>query len=125
MTQKTFHKVRVATAFLLAAMMAQAVVLNNYILAAIAVIGAIIVVLAARKKVSEVMVDERVLSIGGRAARFSMSIFSIAGAAITLVLMFFRNANSDFETAGSVLGYAVCALLLLYSAAFKYYEKQD
>jgi len=125
MTQKTFGYIRMVTAFFLAAIMAQAIIFNNYVLAIVVVVGAIAVILASKRNVKEVMVDERIIAIGGKAARMSMSIFTVVGAGITFVLMFSRDINPSFELAGSVLAYAVCALLILYSVAFKYYEKQN
>lgn len=125
MTQKTFTFIRMLTAFFLASIMAQAVIFHNYILALIAIIGAIVVMWASKKKVTEVMVDERVLSIGGKAARLTMSIFAVTGAAISFVLMFSRVSNPSYELVGSVLAYSVCAILILYSVIFKYYEKRN
>lgn len=123
--QKTFKTIRVITAFLLAVVMAQAVILNNYILAAVAVAAAIGVILISRKKVDEVLSDERDVQITGKSARLALSIFCVVGAVVTFILMAQRNSNYVFEVAGSTLAYSVCALLLLYSAIFYYYEKQN
>jgi uncharacterized membrane protein len=125
MTQKSFKIVRVVTAIFLAVVMTQAIIFNNYILAIIAIVGAITVTLTLRKKVNEVLVDERVISIGGKAARMTLSIFSVIGVAVSFILMFLRELNPAFELSGSVLAYSVCAVLLLYSFLFKYYEKQN
>jgi len=125
MTQKIFKYIRIITAFFLAAVMAQAIVFNNYILAIVAVVGAVTVILASKTKVKEVLVDERIISISGRAARLTLSIFSVAGAGLTFVLMFSRQFNPDFELIGSILAYSVCAVLLLYSLLLKYYENKE
>jgi uncharacterized membrane protein len=125
MTQNKFKLIRIITAFFLAAIMAQAIIFSNYILALIAIVGAVTIIFASRKKVEGVLADERDLEIGGKSARMALSIFSIFGAATTFVLMFSRNINPVYEVVGSVLAYAVCGLLLLYSALFKYYEKQN
>lgn len=125
MTQKSFKFVKIVTAFFLAAIMAQAVIFNNYILAAIAVAAAVAVIFISRQKVKGVLADERDKEISGKAARISLNIFSVAGAVITFVLMSSRGANFAYEVAGSVLAYSVCTLLLLYSAIFTFYEKQN
>lgn len=125
MTSKTFVVIRMLTAFFLAAVMAQAIIYNNYVLAIVAVVGAVVVIMTSKRKVNGVMVDERVLLIGGNAARASMSIFSVIGAGLIFVLMFFREANQNYYIIASVLAYSICALLLLYSIIFKYYEKQN
>ena len=125
MTNKTFIVIRMLTAFFLAAVMAQAIIYSNYVLAIVAVVGAIVIVMTSKKKVNGVMVDERVLSIGGNAARASMSIFSVVGSGLMFILMIFREANQNYFIIASVLAYSICALLLLYSIVFKYYEKHN
>lgn len=125
MTTKTFAVIRTLTAFFLASVMAQAIIYNNYVLAIVAVVGAIVVVMTSKKKVNGVMVDERVIAISGNAARFSINIFSVVGSGLMFVLMFFRDSNQTYYVIASVLAYSICALLLLYSLTFKYYEKQN
>jgi len=125
MTSKTFVVIRMITAFFLAAVMAQAIIQNNYVLAIVAVVGAVVIVMISKKKVKGVIVDERVSLIDGKAARASMSIFSVVGAGLMFVLMIFRETNQNYYIIASVLAYSICALLLLYSIMFKYYEKQN
>jgi uncharacterized membrane protein len=125
MTQKKFKLIRILTAMFLAAIMAQAVIFSNYILAIIAVVGAVLVIFTSAKKVEGVSSDERTISIGGRAARMSVTIFSVLGAGISFVLIISRGAGAVYEATGYVLSYSVCALLILYSSLFKYYEKQN
>jgi uncharacterized membrane protein len=125
MTQKTFKYIRTLTAFFLAMVIAQAIVFDNYILAIVAIVGAVTVILTSRTKVKEVLVDERIILIGGKAARLTLSIFSVAGAGLTFILMFSRQFNPVFELIGSILAYSVCSVLLLYSLVFKYYENKE
>jgi uncharacterized membrane protein len=125
MTNKTFVVIRMLTAFFLAAVMAQAIIYNNYVLAIVAVVGAVVVIMTSKRKVNGVMVDERIMLVSGNAARVSINIFSVAGAGLMFVLMFFREANQSYYIIASVLAYSICALLLLYSIIFKYYEKQN
>jgi uncharacterized membrane protein len=125
MTQKSFKFVRIITAFFLAIIMAQAVMFNNYILAITAVVSGVAVIYVSKKKVKGVLNDERDYAIAGKAARLSLSIFSVAGAMATLIFMFLRYIDPIYEVISSVLAYSVCALLLLYSAIFSFYEKQN
>jgi len=125
MTQKKFKLIKILTAMFLAAIMAQAIIYSNYILAVIAVIGAALVMFTSVKRVEGVSSDERTISIGGRAARMSITVFSILGAGISFVLIIQRGAGEIYQTIGYVLSYSVCALLILYSLLFKYYEKQN
>jgi len=109
----------------LAAIMAQAIIYSNYILAIIAVVGAVLVIFTSAKKVEGVSSDERTISIGGQAARMSLTVFSVLGAAVSFILIMQKGAGEVYQAAGYVLSYSVCALLILYSLLFKYYEKQN
>lgn len=125
MTYKNFRAIRVVISFFLAMIMAQAVIFSNYILAVFAIATAVAVIFIARKKVDEVLSDERDLQIAGKAARLSMSIFSVIGAVSTFILLAQRQTNPLYDAVGSTLAYSVCSLLLLYSAIFIYYGKYE
>jgi uncharacterized membrane protein len=125
MTQKKFKLVRILTAMFLAAIMAQAIIFSNYILAIVAVVGAVLVIFTSARRVEGVSSDERTISIGGRAARMSVTVFSVLGAAISFILIMQRGAGEVYQATGYVLSYSVCALLILYSLLFQYYEKQN
>lgn len=125
MKYKSFRILKIAVTFFLAIIIAQAIIFNNYILAIAAVIAGVAIVFALRKKVEGVTADERDFQIAGKSARLSLSIFCVLTAMATFVFMFQRDANPIYEVIGSTLAYSVCALLLLYSIIFTYYEKQN
>jgi uncharacterized membrane protein len=125
MKYKNFKTIKAVTAFFLAMIMAQAVVLSNYFLAIAAVLAAIAVIFVLRKKVEGVLADERDYAIAGKAARISLSIFSVVTAIATFVFMSLRNLNPVYEVIGSVLAYSVCSLLLLNGILFTFYEKRN
>lgn len=125
MTYKKFRMIKMLTAFFLAIIVGQAVIFNNFLLAVIGVITAIAVVFSFRKKVNEVMADERDYAITGNAARISLSLFSVIGASLSFTFMYLRNMNSNFMVIGATLAYSVCALLIFYSATAAIYGKQN
>lgn len=116
---------KILIAILLAIMMAQAVILGNYILGMFSVVAAIAVIHVARQKVKEVITDERDLQLAGKAARLSLAIFSVVGAVATFVFIEQGKTNTVYGSVGSTLAYSVCSLLLLYSVILTYYEKQN
>jgi len=75
-----------------------------------------------RKRVKEVMIDERVHRISEMASRTTLQIFGWVSAASAFILSVFgKGISTGFEQAGYTLAYATCALLLLYSVFYKYY----
>lgn len=125
MKRKTFKLILLATSFLLASSFSYGFVSENYVLPATAMVVAILVIVASRRRVSEVMNDERDLQVMGNASRWAIAFYSIPGAAVSAVLMALRHQNPAFETVGSTIAYSVCALLLLQTAFFKFFEKKS
>jgi uncharacterized membrane protein len=117
--------IKTVLAFFLAMIISQAVIFNNYFLAIVAVFAAFAIILPLKKKVTEVMNDERDYLIAGKAARLALSLFSVTGALLAFAFMSLRGMETVFGTIGSTLAYSVCALLLFYSAAAAIYGKQD
>lgn len=120
MKYETFLKVKRVITLIFAIIIAKAVIMDNWLLAVIATVVMVAITILARRSVKGVVNDERDYVNAGKAARMSLSIFSVLGAILALVLMF-----NGFESVGSVLAYCVCALLLLQAVFFSYYAKQN
>jgi uncharacterized membrane protein len=125
MTYKKFKAIKIVIAMILGAVIAQAVIFGNYYLAGATILTAFAVIWVARKKVKEVMADERDFQLAGRAARISMTVFSSVGAVASFIFMAEREASPLLGIIGSTLAYSICFLLLLYSILFSYYGKQN
>jgi uncharacterized membrane protein len=123
MTAKKFLVYRLIVVILLAGVVSSFVATGNYLVPIAAVITALIFLLIMKNKVNEVLADERDYKIAGNAARYAMNIFSAVSCVIILVLYALKKDRPDFELIGSVLAYAVCGLMLLYSFIFKYYQR--
>jgi len=125
MTLKQYNFVRIVVAMFLAALVGQAVILNNFYLAGAAVLIAIGLIILTKRRVKEVIADERDYEIAGKAARWSLTIFSAIGSIAVLVLMSLRQKDPVFEAIGAVLAYSICALLLLNSLIFGYLNRYE
>lgn len=122
MTLQSFHLAKILVTAVLAALISIAVVQRNYLLAVAALAIAILLKYILRRQVNEVIEDERDYEAAGKAARLSISAFSVLAAVATFALLYFRDQNPFYEVVGSVLAYSVCALLIFYSLVFKYYD---
>lgn len=122
MTFKQYTWIRLVVAACLAAVISQAVVLKNFYLGGAAMLIGVLLMLAAKKQVSEVVADERDYKLAGEAARWTMTVFAVLGSLGSFLLLTARGYYPEFEVAGSVLAYAVCALLIVYSLAFKWLQ---
>ena len=125
MTLKQYAWIRLVVAACLAAVISQAVVLKNYYLGGAAVLIAVLLMVALKKQVREVMADERDYKLAGDAARWSLTVFATLGSLGSFLLLTGRGFYPEFEAAGSVLAYAVCALLIIYSLTIKWLQYRD
>lgn len=124
MTAKKFLIYQLVLAIILTGVVLASVVIGNYVVPLIAIITAILLMLLMKKKVKEVLEDERDFEIGGKAARYAISIYAgISGIAV-IILSALRNHNPSFEIVGSVLAYSICSLLILHIIIYKILEKK-
>ena len=99
---------------------------NNYVFIPVpAVIVGTAIVLLLRRRVKEVIVDERIFSVADKAARLIFYTFVIlAGMAAATILALDPERYPDLEQAGFTLAYSVCALLVFYCVAYMYYNRK-
>jgi uncharacterized membrane protein len=123
---KTYQHWRIALTAIIAALGAVSVAIGNaYILIAAVVIG-MIVIFILRRRVKEIIYDERTYTIAYKAARLTVSVVGIGMAvAGAIFLAFYRdNLSSTPAQVGFALLYATCGLLLINRAAYTYYNRQ-
>jgi uncharacterized membrane protein len=126
MNVKTYRNWRTVLTLIIVALAAVAVATGiAYILIAAVVIGIIVLVLL-RRRVKEVVEDERTYTIAYKAARLTVSMGGM-GMAITGAIMLAFNRD-DFSATlaqvGFALLYATCGLLVVNLAAYTYYSRQ-
>jgi uncharacterized membrane protein len=126
MTYNTFKIGRISLAALIAIAAAVAIVLGIvYILLAALVAGmAALVVL--RRRVVEVVEDERTYAVAYRAARLTVVIVGVGTAVAGAILL--ALARQDFTSTlaqvGFALEYVTCALLVINYIAYYYYSRK-
>ena len=122
MDVKSYRRYLALATTILAAIVAWSVIAQNMMVAVAGVSASMILLYLLRKRVKEVMIDERVHRISQMASRTTLQIFGWVSAASAFILIAFgRTISTGFEQAGYTLAYATCALLLLYSVFYKYY----
>jgi uncharacterized membrane protein len=78
-----------------------------------------------RKKVVEVIIDERDYQIGGKSALLSIQLTSWIGVIVMFILYALSDANHFYQPIAMTLAFSVCILMLTYSIIFKYYSKRN
>jgi uncharacterized membrane protein len=78
-----------------------------------------------KKRVKEVMEDERTYRISERASRITVGVFApVAVVAAIVLITLSGNVLPDLKQAGSALAYSACALMVLYHIFHLYYERK-
>lgn len=123
MTIKQYTTIRIILAIGIGIIFSQSIIFNNLIIPLTTVIIAMTVLLVLRRRVKEVMADERDYQIAGKAGRFALTTMSIIGSLAVIILFSLKHKNDNFEIIGSTIAYMVCSLLLLNNLFFQYFSQ--
>jgi uncharacterized membrane protein len=98
---------------------------GNIILPAVAVAVGAVLMRDLKSRLNEIVEDERTHRIGEKASRKTLQIagFSMVLAAQVLIVMG-KKGIADVAQAGYALAYAVCFVLVLYTALYGYYNRK-
>jgi uncharacterized membrane protein len=109
----------------LAVAVAIAIATDTAIIALVAVVITIVLALILERNNKEIVRDERISQITGKAASASFYSMLILAAAASLFTALFRNQlpeNAAF--AGTIMGYFVCVALLLHMGLYAYFSRK-
>ncbi len=126
MQYKTFKKIKILTTSFVSVTVAIAVIYNNIILALAGVFIGLLFLTLVKRKTKAVLVDERIQSISGYAARITYVILTITMAMLSLIFILNgrQTGESHFEVLGITLSYLTLLSLAIYSISYKYYSKK-
>jgi uncharacterized membrane protein len=113
-----YGKIGVATAMAVGAAVGYAVESGKWFITVIAVLAGVALLSLVKRRVDEVVEDERTVRVGERASRRTVEIFSI-GAALSGAVMLALDLHTE---AALALEFAVCCVLVLYLIFYGYYS---
>ncbi len=120
MTLKNYQRIRILITIILAVSFSQGVIHKNFIIPLVMIIAATLFLMFLRRSVKEILADERDYAIAGKAASWTIQIYSWLATVIMIILYSIRDANLLFEPVAQVLAYSTCFLLLVHSLIFTY-----
>jgi len=125
MKKNTYLTFRIIVVVIVAIVVSGSVVAKTNVLIPLAVvIGGMLLLTLLRRSVKEILEDERSRYINEKAARLALGIYTPLAAVCAIIMVFTGNdfLPPDMGT-GAVLSYATCALMIIYSLAHIYYER--
>jgi uncharacterized membrane protein len=126
MNNKQYQIVRIIIGVVVGAIVATASTTNNFYLAITGVLIGMLFMFLAKSKFKEVVVDERVMIVSGRASRAAYVIVTMFLAIAGLFFIFSAKKNGDVygESIGVLLSYVTMLLIAVYSVSYHYYNKK-
>jgi uncharacterized membrane protein len=126
MTAKTFFKLRILIGVLVAAVIAVSISINNLYLSVAGVLIGILFMLLVRSRVNGVLVDERVLSVSGKASYVAYAVATVFFAVSGLFLLDSSRRTGDLsaELIGTLLCYVSMLLVAVYAISFHYFNRR-
>ena len=88
-----------------------------------AAVGSILFYLC-KKSVEDVVADEREERVSEKAAKVAIEIFASTSALAGVVLIAVRDEHPEYTNAGFELAFSACALMILYSVLYGYYNRR-
>ena len=102
-----------------------AIVTDTAIIALAAVVVAIVLAFILERSNKEIVRDERISQISGKAASVSFNIMLILAAIASLGTALFRSQlPENVVFLGAIMGYFICAALLLHMCFYAYFSRK-
>jgi len=101
----------------------QSITFGNYIIPIFTIIIGSLILLFLRRKVTEIIADERDYEIWWKAALLSIQIFSWFAAVCMFVLYALKETNPSYEPIAVTLAMSTCLLMLIYGFIFRFYNR--
>jgi uncharacterized membrane protein len=122
MKEKQMKIYRAIMAAILAVAISIGVMEGNAFIPIFALLGSMMFIIRMRRKVTDIMVDERIVQIRQKSSRMSISIFAIGAATVSIAFFALSKSNPALYLPSQTLAYSVWALLMLDLFFYYYYN---
>lgn len=123
MTLQQYRSYKIVLAVILSVIFSQAIIFKNYLIPIALMIAGSLLLMLLRRRVTEIVADERDYAIGGKSAMFAIQIYGWLAAVSMFVFYALRDRNPAYEPIGLTLAFSTCLLMLLYSFIFRYHNR--
>lgn len=126
MDKKKFQMYRQIVTVIVAALVSWSVAAEASVVVPLIAIGAgMLLLYLLKRRVKEVMEDERTYQISEKASRTAVAIFAPMVVVVAVVLIILRNSIlPNLKQAGTALAYSGCVLMVLYHISHLYHERK-
>ena len=125
MTQKAFSTYRIIAVIIVTIIVSISINYGNWYLPVISIMASWLFLYTLRRKVKEVIADERDYIIAGKASGLAMKIYISFSVIIGMILYSTGKENEVLFNIATTLLYSACFLMIFYAVLFKIYERKD
>ncbi|MDD2483058.1 MAG: DUF2178 domain-containing protein [Candidatus Shapirobacteria bacterium] len=123
MTLKKYQQIKLAIVVVIAIIFSQSIIFQNYLIPIATLVVSSLVLILLRRRVKEVIADERDYALAGKSASWAIQIYSWISVVAMFILYAFKDLNPSYEPIAMTLAYSTCLLMLVYSLIFKFQNK--
>jgi len=124
MSLKQYTILKLLVVIILAMTISISVFVENYIIPIVAIIISMAVMYYFKKRVKGVLADERDYKIAGKAAMWSLCLFSSASVIVGMLFLALSKSHPSLGEYAHFLFYVVCAVMLMNSFLFYYFRNK-
>jgi len=125
MTKKAFSIYRIIAVIIVTIIVSISINYGNWYLPVISIMASWLFLYTLRRKVKEVIADERDCIIAGKASGLAMKIYISFSVIIGMILYSTGKENEILFNIATTLLYSACFLMIFYAVLFKIYERKD
>jgi uncharacterized membrane protein len=125
MTKKSFSIYRIVAVSIVTIIVSISVNYGNWYLPVISVMASWLLLYKLRRKIKEVIADERDYIVAGKASGLAMNVYLLVSVIIGIILYSIGRENVALFNIATTLLYSACFLMVLYAVLFKIYERKD
>jgi uncharacterized membrane protein len=125
MSYNTYRKWQAVSGMVIGGVTGASVAMDNWIVPVVTIIICISIMTFLRRRVKEIVADERTFAVAGKAARLTMLIGIFGMVIIGAIFIFVgRDSAPELTQLGFTLVYAACAFLVINYIAYYYYNNK-
>ena len=125
MSKERLRFFRMLIVVIMGALIGWSVAIGNAIIPIPVVLCGLILLYLLRKRVKEVIEDERIHKINEKASKLTVQIFGIVTALLGAIFISLGQGGlSDFRQTGFTLAYSACSILLIHLVLYSYYTRK-
>jgi len=125
MTKKALSIYRIIAVIIVTIIVSISINYGNWYLPVISIMASWLFLYTLRRKVKEVIADERDYIIAGKASGLTMKIYISSSVIIGMILYSTGKENEILFNIATTLLYSACFLMIFYAVLFKIYERKD